>query len=304
MTLPPLSGVTLSPQLAGLASGAVVPEQAPAYVLAVADVIPGVSPAGFLQYTAGDELILVAYEGFFAHGTMETGIMEAAWEKGVAMSIDSARARRVTVLGPRRPGCAPPRAKSSEKDAWWALDLPSAPPFTPATGKVRNMVRRARREVTISVEGWGPEAQALVDDYLRTRPLAEGTRAIYSRLGDYLAAVPGALLFAARGRDDGTLRAFAIGDYSALSVAFYMFAFRRRDSPPGCADALLNAVLDEAAERGHSLLNLGLGINPGVAFFKRKWQARPWLSYVETSWTLPPRGRLARLAAFFTRSAS
>ena len=52
------------------------------------------------------------------------------------------------------------------------------------------------------------------------------------------------------------------------------------------------------------LLNLGLGINPGVAFFKRKWNARPWLPYVETSWEFPARGRLARLAALFKRGAS
>ena len=68
--------------------------------------------------------------------------------------------------------------------------------------------------------------------------------------------------------------------------------------------ALLNALLDEAAGRGHMLLNLGLGINPGVAFFKRKWNARPWLPYVETSWEFPARGRLARLAALFKRGAS
>lgn len=296
MTALPLSGTT--PHVAGLAASAVVPEQSPAYVLAVADVISSVSPVGFPQYTAGDELILVAYDGYGAERSIP------AWEEAVAASVNAARARRVTVLGPRRPACAPPQAKSGEADAWWALDLPAAPPFTPASSKVRNMVRRARREVSVAVEGWGPEAKALVDDYLRVRPLAEGTRAIYSRLDDYLSAVPEALLFAARGREDGSLRAFAVGDYSALGVAFYMFAFRRQDSPPGCADALLNAVLDEAAERGHSLLNLGLGINPGVAFFKRKWQARPWLPYVETSWELPRRGGLARLAAFFTRGAS
>ncbi len=212
--------------------------------------------------------------------------------------------RRITVLGPRRPACAPPEAETGQTDAWWALDLPPAPPFAPASAKVRNMVRRARREVDVTVEDWGPETKALVDEYLRVRDLAEGTRHIYGRLERYLAAAPDALLFAARGRNDGVLRAFAVGDYSALSVAFYMFAFRRSDSPPGCADALLNALLDEAAGRGHMLLNLGLGINPGVAFFKRKWNARPWLPYVETSWEFPARGRLARLTALFKRGAS
>ncbi len=296
----PRPGVTAPPGVAGLAASAVVPEQAPAYVQAVAGLVPGVSPAGFLQYAAGDDLILVAYDGYGAKRSPQ------AWEEAVAASAAAvaASARRITVLGPRRPACAPPGAQTGEADTWWALDLPSAPPFVPASGKVRNMVRRARREVEVAVENWGPEAKALVDDYLRVRCLAEGTRYIYGRLDRYLAAAPDALLFAARGRKDGALRAFAIGDYSSLGVAFYMFAFRRPDSPPGCADALLNALLDEAAKRGHTLLNLGLGINPGVAFFKRKWKARPWLPYLETTWEFPARGCLARLAALFKRGAS
>lgn len=280
---------------AGVAASAVVPEQSPVYVGAVAGISPGVSSGGFLQYTAGDELIVVAYDGYGAEHSPQ------AWEDAVAASVSAASktARRITILGPRRPACAPPEAESGETDTWWALDLPAAPPFVPASAKVRNMVRRARREVDVAVESWGPEHKTLVDEYLRARDLAEGTRYIYGRLDRYLAGAPDARLFAARDRKDGGLRAFAVGDYSALGVAFYMFAFRRPDSPPGCADALLNALLDEAAARGHTLLNLGLGINPGVSFFKRKWRARPWLPYVETAWTLPSRGPLARLAALF-----
>lgn len=280
---------------AGVAASAVVPEQSPVYVGAVTGAVPGVSPGGFMQYTAGDDLILVAYDGYGRERSPED------WEEAVAASVAAApkNARRVTVLGPRRPACAPARAETGETDDWWALDLPASPPFVPASAKVRNMVRRARREVEITAESWGPEHKALVDEYLRARKLAEGTRYIYARLDRYLAAAPDLVLFAARGRADGGLRAFAVGDFSALGVAFYMFAFRRPDSPPGCADALLNALLDEAAARGHTLLNLGLGIHPGVAFFKRKWRARPWLPYVETAWDLPVRGALARLSAWF-----
>lgn len=54
------------PGVAGTAASAVVPEQSPAYVRAVAGLVPDVSPAGFLQYAAGDDLILVAYDGYGA----------------------------------------------------------------------------------------------------------------------------------------------------------------------------------------------------------------------------------------------
>ena len=80
-----------------------------------------------------------------------------------------------------------------------------------------------------------------------------------------------------------------VGDYSALRTAFYMFAFRQHDSPPGTSDALLDTLIHEAVKRGHSQLNLGLGISDGIGFFKKKWNARPAMPYVETSWAITPR---------------
>ena len=76
-----------------------------------------------------------------------------------------------------------------------------------------------------------------------------------------------------------------------------MFAFRRPDAPPGTADALLAALAAEAETRGHGLLNLGLGIHPGVAFFKKKWGASLFLPCVETGWSVraAKKGWLARL---------
>ena len=48
-----------------------------------------------------------------------------------------------------------------------------------------------------------------------------------------------------------------------------MFAFRAEYAPPGVADLLLEAVIAEAEGRGHGLVNLGLGIDGGIEFFKR-----------------------------------
>ena len=94
-----------------------------------------------------------------------------------------------------------------------------------------------------------------------------------------------AVLFAARNAS-GRLLAMAVGDYSALCTAFYMFAFRQDDCPPGVSDALLQALADEAVRRGQGVLNLGLGIDGGITFFKKKWGAFELMPHLETSWTL------------------
>ena len=200
---------------------------------------------------------------------------------------------------PLPPGmqAAPDGPFSRDPEDWyWTLPLPCVPP----SDKVRNMLRRAERDVEIRQEEWGPEAASLAVAYCRARRLEQGTRFIYGRIGEYLSACPEARLFAARSRADGSLAACAVGDFSALGAAFYMFAFRRPDAPPGCADALLAALMEEGARRGHTVMNLGLGIGPGIEFFKKKWRARQSLPYHERRWRIAParpvrRGLLARI---------
>ena len=124
-----------------------------------------------------------------------------------------------------------------------------------------------------------------MEQYIRSRPFAPGTRHLFRNIGPYVEAVPDALLFAARDCE-GALQGFAVGDYTALGTVFYLFAFRAPESPPGTADALLDALAAEGIRRGHTLLNLGLGINPGIVFFKRKWNATILRPHVETSWAV------------------
>lgn len=135
------------------------------------------------------------------------------------------------------------------------------------------------------METWGDDHAVLVDHYLKVRTLSPGTRHIFGRVGQYVSRCPDACLFAARDASDRLL-AMAVGDYSALSTAFYMFAFRRDDCPPGVSDALVQALAEEAVRRGQTVLNLGLGIDGGITFFKRKWGAFEFMPHLETSWTV------------------
>ena len=48
---------------------------------------------------------------------------------------------------------------------------------------------------------------------------------------------------------------------------------------PGASDLLLEAVIGAARSEGKRLVNLGLGINPGVRRFKQKWGGEPLLPY-------------------------
>ena len=272
----------MMPRGAGhFASQAVIPEQVPVYVEAVSG-SKTVACGSCIAYVSETDVTLIGYP---FHDPLDANAVDEAVGEACRLPL-LAKGGRLTVLCAARPRVAPPYA-AFEEDSWWGLSLPLAPPPSRARQKIHHMLRRAEQAVVIQQSRGGFDAahQKLVDAQIRSRPLAPGTRFIYSRLPQYLAASPQAVLFSAYRRESGELTACAVGEYASLHTAFYLFAFRAPDAPFGAADLLLSALLREAEARGHTRCNLGLGINSGISFFKRKWQATVVLSCQEYSWT-------------------
>lgn len=267
-------------------SRALVPEQLAHYVAAVSALRP-LRVGRSLGWRLADRLVLCAFPeteppyGDAAIRAAEDDVAEAARMPGI---------RHLTVLAPFRPALAPEDADVLE-DVCEAVDLPAPEP----RGKLASLLRRADRDILVETggaEAWTAEHDALRDAAaarLRGAPgdraLSDASAGLFGMAGEYLRAGGGrALLHSARLREDGRLVACAVSDHAALATAFYMFAFRARDAPPGSADVLVRSILKEADARGQRRCNLGLGIHGGIRFFKRKWGARPWLPFVETSW--------------------
>lgn len=217
-----------------------------------------------------------------------------ALDKAVDEALQTKGLKHITVLCAEKPAQTPENADVRE-DAYWSLSLP-LPPYKQ---KLRNMLARAKRDIDIAesgAEGYGAEHERIVEDFCARRKLEAGMIHIFHQLKAYLAESPDARLFSARTKN-GALAAFAIGDYSSFNTAFYMFACRLPSAPPGTADALLEAVAKGGEERGHAVLNLGLAINEGIGFFKKKWGAEYFLPCHEYGWDVQPekKGLLARL---------
>lgn len=281
-------------QLAEVTAQAITPDQIIPYVRAVSGLESRLC-GGCALHHGGGQAVLVAYPA----GKPDD---MAAVDAAVAEALALPGLEHITVIAAGRPAAAPATAESTA-DAYWSLPLPLAHPSGRAGQKTRNLVRRAGRDITIDQGGgpgaWTPEHAALAESFIEKKgdALDAGSIHIFRKLGDYLAAAPEARLFSARDAS-GRLLACAIGEYASFTTAFYMFAFRAPDAPPGTADALLSALAAEGAERGHGVLNLGLGMGAGVSFFKKKWGATPFLPCVETAWTPAPpkkRGWLSRM---------
>lgn len=269
--------------LATVTAEAAVPEQVVQYVCSVAGLKPRMIHR-CVGYESEGELVLVGYplDDPLDEGSMARSIDEALQIPGL---------RRITVIGPARPAVAPDGC-IAEQDCYFGLPVPAPPPGQ----KLRNLMRRADRELKIDRGNpWDNEHMALVRRFLDGRSLSPASRHIFLHLPRYLEGSSGSVLFSARLKD-GRLAAFSVGEFSALRTAFYMFSCREPElAPPGTADLLLFELLEEARRRGQVRMNLGLGVNEGVAFFKRKWGAKPLFPYVHVSWQPASRGVFSRL---------
>ncbi len=318
-------------QRAYVAAHAYVPEHLIAYVSAITGGRPHLI-GDFLAYTCDDRLIFVGYPLSAPPGSVGAGRLcdgcsdfqspdaaAAALLAALDAAIARFRPRLISITAPALPpglgDCA-----VSPPDAYYRLDLAAVHPDK----KLRNLLRRAGREVTVREGRFGPEHERLVADFLAAVPVDEGTRYIFERLGRYagpksriisgieaLAGLvgharnrlkqqtlpPGPPLLRGKGEDAalileardaaGRLVAFDIAAFGG-EYAFYLFNFRAREGyVPGASDLLLARLIAEAEARGKRYLNLGLGINPGVSRFKEKWGATPFLAHVSCAWERP-----------------
>jgi len=273
-----------------ISAQAVVPEQIICYVKAVGGGTPRLFES-CLGYEFEDSLVLIGYP---LHDSRDEQALRASLDTALAAST----ARRITVLAATCPLQNMPETATEPPPSDFYLSLPIPGPVPGQ--KLRNMLRRAGRELLLEQDRTlGADHAALIHRYVQDRFLAPGTCYIYENIAAYLAACPGALLISAR-LADGRLAGYTIGDFSSLTTAFYMFAFRNSEvAPPGTADLLLHALLKESEQRGQQRINLGLGISPSINYFKQKWGAVLFLPYQETSWERKPSGWLQKVTAWW-----
>lgn len=267
---------------------AVVPEQVTDYVTAVA----GSRPRLFdtcIGYVSKNQIVLIGYP---LHDPLD----KEALENGVALALAVPGLQTLSVIATEAPKAAPPDA-AIIADSFFSLPLPAPQPGP----KLANLLRRASRELTLIQErSLAKDHLALVAHYLNRLELAEGSRHIFKNLSQYVRNSQSSLVFSVR-RTDGRLAAFSIGEFASKHTAMFMFCFRDPAiAPPGSADLTLSGLINEAQKRGHTRLNLGLGVNDGIRFFKRKWGAAPFLPCVDTTWAVRKSNIMSCLRSLLT----
>jgi len=244
---------------------AYVPEHMPGYGTAVSGGETFLLD-NYTCYHAKESLIFIGYP-------LQDSFDESKMGKVLDRAIKRFNPARVALIAPsisRRDG------ERGDADAYYKLDLAALKVHS----KVKNMIQRASQELQVEKgREFKNEHRQLVADFLESRRVSDGTRTIFEKIQEYLTSVPTASIFSARGRS-GRLAGFDIAEFGSREYAFYMFNFRSsRDPLPGTSDLLLHELIQEAKHQGKRFLNLGLGVNAGVTYFKRKWGGRPFLNH-------------------------
>jgi hypothetical protein len=245
---------------------AYVPDHLPAYVAAVSPVEPFFIE-DFVIYAGQNRLIIVGYP---LSGTFEEARLEQVLTKTTERFDPELISVTAPIIPPSLVNCSP-----SPADSYYRLELADLS----IPQKVRNMLNRAGREVeVVKSREFREEHHRLVKAFLQAHTLDEGTQFIFNKISQYIKTET-AWLFEARNQS-GDLVAFDVAEFGPENYAFYMFNFCARQLyVPGASDLLLSKIIEQAIVEEKRYLNLGLGINAGVTFFKTKWGGVPFLPH-------------------------
>jgi len=248
-------------------TNAYVPEHLVDYVTAVSGAEPFLFEH-YLCYKRDQTLIFIGYPlgVLFDQKQMEASLEAAA---------KALKPRIVALVAPII-GLSRVRPIQRSADSYYRLDLDGFQ----APSNVQNMVRRALREISVETgKEWSKEHGDLVTEFLASHEVSEETERIFSRIPEYMASSKTALLLSARNHG-GTLIALDVADYGSKDYAFYMFNFASREHyVPGASDLLLHQLITIACDQDKRFVNLGLAVNEGITFFKKKWGGAPFLDH-------------------------
>jgi hypothetical protein len=246
---------------------AYVPEHIPHYVTAISQMEPFLF-GDFLSYAKKGHLIFIGYP-------LKEPFEEKRMGRVLEDTVKRLKSESISLIAPSIPSslndCVHPPS-----DHYYRLELSALS----ISQKLRNMLSRAGQELSVEKNrNFDEEHSKMVDDFLKTHPMDEATQFIFERIGDYFSSSTTVWVFDARNKR-GKLVAFDVAEFKPKAYALYMFNFSSDALyVPGASDLLLSEVIQQAKTERKKYINLGLGINPGVTFFKRKWGGEVFLPY-------------------------
>ncbi|MDL2279403.1 TraB/GumN family protein [Desulfovibrio sp. OttesenSCG-928-G11] len=181
----------------------------------------------------------------------------------------------------------------TQQDYYYLLDAES-----PVPASLKGPVAGAARVLRLSEDRlFTAGHRRLWAEFLGRAAMRPNVRELYARTEALLAASRGSLseggpkapaldlrLLSAWDQAD-KLVACLLLDYSPGSFVSYIIgAHSKLHYAPHATDLLFARLLESARQEGKAFIHLGLGVNEGIARFKKKWGAKALIPYAMASW--------------------
>lgn len=156
----------------------------------------------------------------------------------------------------------------------------------PVPNRLKNIVNIASDSLRLeSGHEFTAAHRRLWSEFLRANSLPANVQALYGYVEEMLASPDCELTLLNAWAPDNTLAAcLVIDDFMPRFDTYFVGAHSKQNYVPHASDALFAMMIDRAKERGKPFVHLGLGVNQGIARFKRKWGGVPAFPYVEAQW--------------------
>ena len=262
---------------------AYLPEHLPQYVSAISKTEPFLFD-DYILHAKRDILIFVGYP-------LQEPFSEKQMGKVLVDAMKRFKPGSVALIAPAIPSYVNGR-DHPPSDQYYRLELAALT----ISQKLRNMLTRASRELLVErTRTFSREHKKLVENFLKAHPVDERAQVIFKRIDKYLSSSTTAWIFDAR-NSKGDLVAFDVAELKPKDYAIYMFNFTSDALyVPGASDLLLSHVAQVSKKEGKKYVNLGLGINRGVTFFKKKWGGVAFLPYASCLYHPSKKKNLERL---------
>jgi len=267
-----------------------VPEHIPA-------LMAGISQADlflmgpFLCLAKDDWLIFVGYplEGDFSEDSFSLAL-----EKAMTLS----RPSHTWFIAPKIPASFVPKIKSRENDFYYRLDLQSPQ----IGGSLIRVAEKAAQALAVSPSRlFSEEHVRLTEEFLKRQELPPRVHQLYLRMKDYLSFSETSLLLSAWNREN-RLSAYFVLELSAKKFLTYVVGCHSKENyVPHASDFLFYEMIKVAKKNKKEYVHLGLGVNEGIARFKKKWGGVPFLKYEFGEISLAGKGPFSWIKALASR---
>ena len=249
---------------------AYIPEHLPNYFISFSDSKLNFNYKNqFIYYYSKNDLRIIGYP-------LKNNFQENIFIELLTKLVNQYKPNILGVITPKKLINYPYKINHYEFDHYYILHIKRIK----MNKKLRNIIKRAEREVVINITREIKSIhKRLIKDFCKRKRISNTYVKMFSKIPNYIKSSRNAYVIEAWKKDK--LIAFTIYENVARKYGFYLFNFtsKKEEYIPGTSDLLFKKCVEIALESGKEYINMGLGINEGVKYFKSKWGAKPTLEY-------------------------